>query len=269
MDMTIFRVDGSTKIDLGEIDPNDTGSFADKAKAKELLKVERDRIVSLQERLYAEGERSLLVVFQATDTGGKDGTIRNVFKGVNPQGCRVWPFGVPSEEEAAHDALWRYHRRTPMAGMIGIFNRSHYEEVLVVRVKELVERPVWTRRYDEINDFERLLANNGTRILKFFLHISKDEQKERLQARLDDPAKHWKFRVGDLEDRAFWDDYQAAFEDAINTCATTQAPWFVVPANRKWYRNLVVARTIADTLAGMDPQFPPEEEGLDDVVIPD
>jgi len=267
--MSIVRVDGATQIDLTAIDPGDTGLFGDKAIAKELLKLERKRIVAVQERLFAERAQSLLVVLQATDTGGKDGTIRNVFQGVNPQGCRVWNFGVPTEDELAHDALWRYHQHTPARGMIDIFNRSHYEEVLVVRVKGLVEEAVWNRRYDEINDFERLLAGNGTRVLKFYLHISKDEQKERLQARLDDPAKHWKFRVGDLDDRTRWDDYQAAFQDAINRCATPEAPWFVVPANRKWYRNLAIATTIADTLEDMNPEFPPEEPGLDKVVIPD
>lgn len=267
--MSIVRADGTTAIDLRAVDPDDTGVFTDKANGKELLKLERRRIVAVQERLFAEGRQSLLVVLQATDTGGKDGTIRNVFKGVNPQGCRVWGFGVPSEDELAHDALWRYHQRTPARGMIGVFNRSHYEEVLVVRVKELVDEAIWTRRYDEINDFERLLANNGTRILKFYLHISKDEQKERLQARLDEQVKHWKFRIGDLDDRAHWDDFQDAFQDAINRCATPHAPWYVVPANRKWYRNLVVAKTIADALEEMDPQFPAEEPGLDKVVIPD
>jgi len=268
VNMTIVRVDGSRKVDLERLDPGDTGALRDKKEARILFRIERDRIVRLQERLYAERSQSLLVVLQATDTGGKDGTIRNVFKGVNPQGCRVWSFGVPSEEEAAHDALWRYHAHTPAEGMIGVFNRSHYEEVLVVRVKELAPKAVWKRRYDELNDFERLLANNGTRILKFFLNISRDEQKERLQERLDDPEKHWKFATGDLEDRALWADYRKAFADAINRCATPQAPWFVVPANRKWYRNLVVARTIADALAEMNPQYPPEEANLGNIVIP-
>ncbi len=267
--MSIVRVDGTTNIALGDIDADDTGALTDKAIARDLLKVERKRIASAQERLFAEHAQSLLVIFQATDTGGKDGAIEHVFKGVNPQGCRVWGFGVPSDDEADHDALWRYHRRAPARGMIGVFNRSHYEEVLVVRVKRLVEESVWRRRYGEINDFERLLVNNRTRILKFYLHISKDEQKARLQARLDDPRKHWKFRVGDLDDRALWDEYQAAFQDAINQCATPAAPWYVVPANRKWYRDLIVARTIADALEEMNPQFPPEEPGLDRIVIPD
>ena len=265
----ITQVDGSERISLAAIDPEDTGAFTSKVEARELLKVERDRIVELQERLYAEGRQSLLVVFQATDTGGKDGVIRNVFKGVNPQGCRVWGFGVPTDDELAHDALWRYHQRTPARGMITIFNRSHYEEVLVVRVKKLVPEETWMRRYEEINAFERLLVNNGTRILKFYLHISKDEQLERLQSRLDDPKKRWKFRVGDLDDRARWDEYQAAFQDAINQCSAPEAPWYVVPANSKWFRNLVVAKTIADTLEEMNPRWPEESQGLENVVIPD
>jgi len=267
--MNIVRVDGTARVKLKDLDPGDTGEFSDKDEAKQLLKIERDRISGLQERLYAEDRQALLVIFQAIDTGGKDGTIRNVFKGVNPQGCRVWSFGVPSEEELDHVPLWRYQYRTPGKGMIGVFNRSHYEEVLVVRVKQLVPDAAWKRRYAEINDFERSLSENGIRILKFFLHISKDEQKERFQARLDDPAKRWKFRAGDLEDPALWNEYQAAFEDAINSCGTPEAPWFVVPANRKWFRNLVVAKTIADTLGDMDPQFPDPEPDLDNIVIPD
>ena len=267
--MQITRVDGSNPIDLASVDPSGTGDWTSKAAARDALKSERDRIVALQERLYAEGRQSLLVVFQATDTGGKDGAIKKVFRGVNPQGCRVWNFGVPTEEELNHDFLWRYHYRTPGKGMIGVFNRSHYEDVLVVRVKGLAPPKVWEGRYEEIREFEELLARNGTRILKFFLHISRDEQRERLQARLDDPEKHWKFRVGDLDDRARWDDYQAAFQDAVNKCATPEAPWFVVPANRKWYRDVAVARTVADALEEMNPQWPQEEPGLDKVVIPD
>lgn len=269
--MGITLVDGSTSIRLSNIDPNDTGDYlaADKDAAKELLKKERDRIALLQERLYAESRQSLLIVFQATDTGGKDSTIKRVFRGVNPQGCRVWGFGVPTEEELAHDPFWRYHHHTPARGMIGIFNRSHYEEVIVVRVRNLVQPEVWQGRYEQIREFEEMLARNGTRILKFLLHISRDEQKVRLQDRLDDPAKHWKFRIGDLDDRKLWDAYQEAFEDAVNACASKDAPWYVVPANKKWYRDLVVARTIADTLEDMDPQWPEEEPGLDQVVIPD
>jgi PPK2 family polyphosphate:nucleotide phosphotransferase len=266
--MPITKVTGSKKIRLKQIDPDDSGDLT-KDVSIPLLQAQKVRIKAAQERLFAEGKQSLLVVIQAIDTGGKDGTIRNVFSGVNPQGVRVWSFGVPTEEELQHDVFWRYHHHTPARGMIGVFNRSYFEEVLVVRVKGLASMEQWKRRYEEINEFERILSSNGTRIIKFYLHISKDEQKERLQSRLDDPEKHWKFNVSDLDDRALWDDYQEAFEDAINQCATKDAPWYVVPANRKWYRNLLVAETIADTLESMDPQWPEEEPGLDKVVIPD
>ncbi|WP_156368957.1 MULTISPECIES: polyphosphate kinase 2 family protein [unclassified Methylobacterium] len=254
--------------DLSAVDANADGGL-DKAAAKQALAVERARIVSLQERLYAEHRRSLLVVFQAIDTGGKDGTIRAVFEGVNPQGCRVWPFKVPSAEEAAHDFLWRYHAKTPGRGMIGVFNRSHYEDVLVVRVKGLVPEPVWRARYGQINDFERMLTAEGTTILKFFLHISKAEQKERLEARIATPEKHWKFDAADLVERRSWDAYQAAFADALRQCSTPDAPWHVVPANRKWFRNLLVARTIADTLEAMDPRVPDARPGVAGMTVPD
>ena len=254
--------------DLSAVDANADGGL-DKAAAKQALAVERARIVSLQERLYAEHRRSLLVVFQAIDTGGKDGTIRAVFEGVNPQGCRVWPFKVPSAEEAAHDFLWRYHAKTPGRGMIGVFNRSHYEDVLVVRVKGLVPEPVWRARYGQINDFERMLTAEGTTILKFFLHISKAEQKERLEARIATPEKHWKFDAADLVERRSWDAYQAAFADALTQCSTPDAPWHVVPANRKWFRNLLVARTIADTLEAMDPRVPDARPGVAGMTVPD
>ncbi len=266
--MPITKVNGSKKVRLRQIDPDEKGGLT-KEESIPLFQAQKARIKALQERLFAEDRQSLLVVFQAIDTGGKDGTIRNVFSGVNPQGCRVWSFGSPTEEELEHDVFWRYHQHTPARGMIGIFNRSYFEEVLVVRVKGLAPEKQWKRRYDEINEFERILANNGTRIVKFYLHISEDEQRERLQERLDDPEKHWKFNVSDLDDRALWDDYQEAFEDAINECGTKDAPWFVVPANRKWLRNLLVARTIADTLADMDPQWPEEDPDLEMVVIPD
>ncbi|MCJ2082847.1 polyphosphate kinase 2 family protein [Methylobacterium sp. J-090] len=262
------QASGGSAFDLSAVDADADGGL-DKAAAKEALIVERARIVSLQERLYAERARSLLVVFQAIDTGGKDGTIRAVFEGVNPQGCRVWPFKVPSAEEAAHDFLWRYHARTPGRGIIGVFNRSHYEDVLVVRVKGLVPEPVWRARYGQINDFERMLVAEGTTILKFFLHISKDEQKERLEARIATPEKHWKFDPADLVERKSWDAYQAAFSDALTRCSTPHAPWHVVPANRKWFRNLLVARTIADTLEAMDPRFPQANGDIAGMRVPD
>lgn len=264
------RVDRPGRFKLASCDAGFTGQLTsdDKDAAKGVLKVERKRIRQLQERLFAEHAQSLLIVLQATDTGGKDSTIRRVFKGVNAQGLRVWPFKQPSQEELDHDYLWRYHQRTPARGMINIFNRSHYEDVLVVRVKKLVPKRVWSLRYDQINEFEQLLTESGTRILKFYLHISRDE-KERLQDRLDEPGKHWKFHSGDPKDRELWDDYQAAFQDAIRKCSTSAAPWYVVPANRKWYRDLVIARAVAETLEEMNPQFPPPEEGLDEIVIPD
>lgn len=264
-----YRVIPGTPLHLADIDPNDSGPYQTKAEMEDELTRQRERIRSLQERLYAEHRQSLLVVLQAIDTGGKDGTVRGVFQGVNPQGCQVWSFKQPSQEELDHDFLWRYHQKAPPRGMITIFNRSHYEDVLVVRVKELVPEAVWRPRYAAINDFERMLSENGTRIVKFYLHISRDEQKRRLQSRLDDPSKHWKFDKGDLRERERWDLYMAAFEEAISRCSTDHAPWYVVPANRKWYRNLVVTRIIADTLEAMAPAFPPPEPGLDGLVIPD
>ena len=254
--------------DLAHVDTDADGGL-DKEAAKAALRHERERIDALQERLYGERRRSLLLVFQAIDTGGKDGTIRAVLKGVNPQGCAVSSFKVPSSEELDHDFLWRYHARAPGRGMIGVFNRSHYEDVLVVRVKGLVPDTVWRARYGLINDFERLLAASGTTILKFFLHISKDEQKRRLEARLATPEKHWKFDPGDLVERKSWASYQEAFTDALSRCSTPHAPWLVVPADHKWFRNVVIARTVADTLEAMDPRFPDGPKGLSDLRVPD
>ncbi len=254
---------------LSDFDPNESEHYAKKKDVEKELDVQRERIRDLQSRLYAEHRRSLLVVLQAIDTGGKDGTIRSVFEGVNPQGCQVWSFKVPGGEETEHDFLWRYHHRAPPRGMLTIFNRSHYEDVLIVRVKSIVAEDVWRKRYRMINEFEHMLTLNNTTVVKFFLHISKDEQKRRLEARLADSAKHWKFNIGDLKERAHWDDYMLAFEDAINNCSTDYAPWYIVPANKKWYRSLVVARTIADTLEAMNPQYPVADESLENIVIPD
>jgi PPK2 family polyphosphate:nucleotide phosphotransferase len=264
-----YGVEPGERVSLAAIDPDQTEHYRKKKDVAKELERQRRRIQGLQARLYAENERGLLIVLQAMDTGGKDGTIKHVFSGVNPQGCRVSSFKTPSAEESNHDFLWRYHKSAPARGRIGIFNRSHYEDVLVVRVKGLVPEAVWRERYRQINDFERNLSNDGITVLKFFLHISKDEQKRRLQSRLDNPDKRWKFSSADIKERAFWNDYQAAFEDALTNCSTEHAPWYVVPANNKWYRNLVIARTIADTLARIDPQFPPAEEGLEKVEIPD
>ena len=268
-DYPLYRVEPGERVSLAAIDPDDTEHYNKKKDVAKELEKQRRRIQGLQARLYAENERGLLIVLQAMDTGGKDGTIKHVFSGINPQGCRVSSFKTPSAEESNHDFLWRYHKSAPARGRIGIFNRSHYEDVLVVRVKGLVSEEVWRERYDQINAFERNLSLDGITVLKFFLHISKDEQKRRLLSRLDNPDKRWKFSSADIKERAFWDDYQAAFEEALTNCSTEHAPWYVVPANKKWYRNLVVARTIADTLAAVDPQFPPAEEGLELVEIPD
>ena len=240
---------------------------ADRDAAEKEFKTLRKEFILLQQRLYAEGKQKLLIVFQAMDAGGKDGTIRNTFKGVNPQGVRVHSFKVPSKEELAHDFLWRIHKAVPGKGMIGVFNRSHYEDVLVVRVHDIVPESVWRPRYTKINQFEKLLSDSGTRILKFYLHISKDEQKERFQSRLDEPEKHWKFSLGDLEKRKFWPNYMAAYEEMLTECSTDYAPWHVIPANQKWYRNLAIMRTIVYTVREMNPQFPEAEDNLDQVVI--
>lgn len=264
-----YRVEPGHRLVLADVNPDESEGYTRKKELAEELDHQIDRISDLQARLYAERRQSLLIVLQALDTGGKDGTIRGVFQGVNPQGCRVRSFKAPSADEAEHDFLWRYHTKTPGRGMITIFNRSHYEDVLVVRVKKLVPEEEWRARYARINEFENLLAQNHTTVLKFFLHISRDEQKRRLESRLANPDKHWKFSSNDLKERTFWNEYMAAFEEAISQCSTAHAPWYVVPANKKWYRNLVVARAIADTLEAMNPQFPAAEAGLDKIVVPD
>ena len=264
-----YRVQPGEPFSLSDVDPNASEHYRKKKDVVKELEAQRRRIRDLQARLYAENERGLLIVLQAMDTGGKDGTIKHVFEGINPQGCRVSSFKAPSDEEKNHDFLWRYHKSAPAKGRIGIFNRSHYEDVLIVRVKGLVPEEVWEPRYEIMNNFERGLALNGIAVLKFFLHISKDEQKRRLESRLADPNKRWKFDSSDIKERMFWDDYQRAYEDVINKCSTAWAPWYVVPANKKWYRNLVVARAIADTLEAMDPKYPPAEAGLENVTVPD
>lgn len=254
---------------LAAVDADQSEHYAKKKDVLGELETQRRRIQELQARQYAENKQGLLIVLQAMDTGGKDGTIKHVFSGVNPQGCHVSSFKAPNPEEANHDFLWRYHKSVPARGRIGIFNRSHYEDVLVVRVKNLVPEDVWRPRYEQINNFEQNLTQSGITVIKFYLHISKDEQKRRLESRLTDPEKRWKFSKNDIKERAFWDDYQEAFEDAINNTSTEHAPWYVVPGNKKWYRNLVVARTIADTLEAMNPQFPPAEAGLEKISIPE
>ena len=253
-------------IKIGQLSTRGRDFCGDRKAAEKEFKQLREELIVWQQKLYAEGRQSLLIVFQAMDAGGKDGTIRKVFQGVNPQGVRVASFKKPSQKERAHDFLWRIHRETPGNGMIRIFNRSHYEDVLVVRVHNYVPQSVWEPRFEQINQFEELLSAAGTRILKFFLHISKDEQKERFQDRLDNPDKHWKFDVDDLNKRKLWDDYMSAFEDVLNRCSTPNAPWYAIPADNKWYRNLTITRTIVETLRDMNPCFP-EAEDLTGITI--
>lgn len=255
------------KISLDDFETRDKSCFPDRDEAEASAAADIARIDELQDILYAESKRALLVVLQATDTGGKDSTIRKVFGPVDPLGIRATSFKAPSSEELSHDYLWRVHQAVPPKGTIGIFNRSHYEDVLIVRVREWASEKVIDQRYDQINAFERHLAENDVTILKFYLHISKDEQKERLQARLDDPTKHWKFNPGDLKERALWDDYREAYEIALSRCSTAKAPWFVIPADRKWYRNAVIARIIRCTLEDMDLRYPEPPAGLDEIDI--
>jgi len=258
-----------TNVNLKDYDARYAGPNKEKNQVREETIENLKRLRVLQEKFYAEGKRSLLIVLQATDTGGKDGTIRHVFRGVNPQGVQVTSFKQPSAEELSHDFLWRIHQHTPPKGYIGVFNRSHYEDVLVVRVNNIVPKKVWNKRYQIINNFEESLIENGTAILKFFLHISKGRQKQRLEARRDDPEKQWKFSVGDIEKRALWDDYQKAYEDMLTKCNTKYAPWHIVPADNKWYRNFIISNTIADILEEMDPKFPKPEKGIEKIVVPD
>jgi PPK2 family polyphosphate:nucleotide phosphotransferase len=241
---------------LAEIDPDETHGFEKGAALDAALAQNVARIDELQYLLYAERRRALLVVLQGMDAAGKDGTIRHVMTGFNPQGCRVTAFKTPTPEELAHDFLWRVHAAVPGKGDVAIFNRSHYEDVLIVRVQQLVPEPVWKRRYDEINGFERLLAEHDVVIVKIFLHISKEEQKQRLERRLEDPTRQWKVSLGDFEQRNRWQDYARAYEDAITKCNSRAAPWYVVPADKKWFRNLAVSQILVDTLEALDMKFP-------------
>ena len=245
-----------TKIKLKDYDPEYTGGYEDKEEVEDQMDKIHEQLTELQELLYAESKHALLIVLQAMDTGGKDGTIRRVMSGVNPQGCDVRSFKVPSAEELAHDFLWRAHKVVPPKGKIIIFNRSYYEDVLVVRVHDLVPKEVWSKRHDQINDFEKMLVENGTVIVKFFLHISKKEQKERLEARLKDPTKLWKFSEVDVKEREYWDDYMDAYEDVLSKCSTKWAPWYIIPANRKWYRDLVVGEAIVEALKDLNMKYP-------------
>lgn len=255
IDLDTYRVKPGGKAHLEEIDPDDTSEFdGGKNESKVILAQLNQEMCELQERLYAEQKHSVLIVLQGMDTSGKDGTIRNVFQGINPQGVSVANFKVPTPDELSHDFLWRIHKSTPAKGSIAILNRSHYEDVVVVRVHALVPEKVWCRRYKDINDFERTLTDEGTTILKFFLHISKEEQKQRLIDRLVKPNKNWKFNPNDLKERQFWNDYQKAYRDALEETSTKFAPWYIVPANHKWFRNLIVASAIVQTLKGLKPQ---------------
>lgn len=255
-----FRIRPGQRVDLGAFPTTDETLFpVEKKEGKELFDRLEDRIDELQERLYAEGKRRLLVVLQAMDTGGKDGTIRNIFDKMDPQGVRVAFFKRPSEIELAHDYLWRVHPHVPGDGQVVIFNRSHYEDIVAVRVREIFPEAVWSRRYRHIVEFERMLVEEGTTLVKLFLHISKDEQKERLQERLDDPEKHWKFNPGDLDDRALWPQFMEAYGDVLAETSTDHAPWYVVPADRKWYRDLVVADILVKTLDALEMRYPPIE----------
>ena len=261
-----LRVAPGSRVKLERMDHGATHGY-DKTSAAPVLERHMAELASLQDRLWAESKHAVLVVLQGIDAAGKDGTINKVMEAFNPQGCPVSSFKVPTPEELSHDYLWRVHQRVPKHGEVGIFNRSHYEDVLVVRVHDLVPRSVWSKRYDQINDFERLLTESGTTIVKFFLTIDRDEQRARFQTRYDDPTRRWKFSMGDLSERKLWDDYQVAFDDALSKTSTENAPWYVIPANRKWFRNLAVASILAETIAQLRPVYPPEPDLPKDLVI--
>ena len=261
-----FRVKPGEKVSLADHDPADTGGVT-KKQASEMVAELQGRLNELQELLYATEKYGLLVVLQGMDTSGKDGVIKHVVGTFNPQGCQVTAFKVPSSEELAHDFLWRIHKAVPGRGQVGIFNRSHYEDVLVVRVEGLVPEPVWRERYEAISEFEEALAENGIVVVKFFLHISKEEQRKRMEERLADRCEYWKFRLGDLKARAKWDEYMAAYEDALNRCSAEHAPWYIIPADRKWYRNLVISQILAETLGGLEMEWPPLEPGAEGIKI--
>jgi len=264
-----YRVSPKGKLKLSKHETDDKSLFThgDKDDHEPYLNELREELKQLQNQLYAESKHRVLVVIQAMDTGGKDGTVKSVFSKVDPQGIHIEPFKKPNEDELAHDFLWRVHKQVPQDGQIVVFNRSHYEDIIAVRVKEIYPKEVWKPRYRHIVEFERMLAEEGTTIVKIFLHISKDEQKERLQARLDNPAKHWKFNPDDLKDRARWDDFMEVYEDVIEKTSTEHAPWHIVPADRKWYRNLVIARIMVDTLKGLDMKFPESDWIAEDITI--
>jgi PPK2 family polyphosphate:nucleotide phosphotransferase len=262
-----FRIEPGKRVELGKRDPADSSAFPDRGEAEVQSKADAKVINEWQDKLFAEGKRAVLVILQGTDTAGKDGTIRHVFNETGPLGVSVTSFRRPSEEELAHDFLWRVHLACPRRGSIGIFNRSHYEDVLVGRVRKLAPAEEIERRYDQINAFERMLTENGTTVLKFMLHISRKEQGERLQSRLDEPKSRWKFNPGDLDDRKLWTEYQAAYDIMLKRCSTPWAPWHVIPADRKWARNAAIAAIVRETLEAMDPQYPKPEWGPKDFKV--
>jgi PPK2 family polyphosphate:nucleotide phosphotransferase len=262
-----FRVAPRAAAGLKTRDPGDRLGLADKAAGEARREALLEEMASLQDRLWAENERSVLLVLQGMDTAGKDGAIKRVFRGLNPQGCRVASFKAPNEAELAHDYLWRVHAECPKRGQIGVFNRSHYEDVVAARIIGAVDAKGSRRRHRHICEFERMLTEEGTTLIKVFLHISHDEQRARLQARVDDPTKHWKFKQDDLDTRVLWPKYQAVYEEAITATSTKHAPWYVVPADRKWVRDVAVASLIVTALQALDPQFPKPKIDLDGVVV--
>ena len=266
MDISRYRVPASKSVDLHAWDPHEDGGLS-RDEAENETRALNKELESLQELLYAEGRHKVLIVIQATDTGGKDGTIRHVFDGVNPSGVTVAPFKKPTPQELSHDYLWRIHQHTPGAGELTIFNRSHYEDVLVVRVHDLVPEERWRRRYEHIRNFEQMLADEGTTIVKLFLHISKEEQRERLQERVDRPEKNWKFSFGDIAEREHWDTYQDAFRVMLEKTSTDAAPWYVIPANRKWFRNRVISEIIVTTLRSLNMRHPAPADGVPGTVV--
>ena len=261
----IFRVKPGSKINLSKIDPNFTVKHKDKASTKDKVKKYTQRLRDLQYHLYAEGEQSLLICLQGLDAAGKDGVINHVLGAMNPQGTKVYGFKVPTKEEAAHDFLWRIEKQAPAKGEVAIFNRSHYEDVLVARVHKIVPEEVWSKRYDFINCFEKRLVTNGTHVLKFFLYISPEEQLKRFQERLDDPARHWKISESDYKERELWNKYTQAYEDALSKTSTAYAPWHIIPSNHKWFRNLVVSKIVVEKLESLDMKLPAAKVDIDKI----
>jgi PPK2 family polyphosphate:nucleotide phosphotransferase len=262
-----FMVEPGQKVQLSKWDSGCVAGYKGKNQVQDLLARNQKRLDKLQYLLFADNAQAVLIVLQGLDGSGKDGTIRHVMSGLNPQGCQVTAFKKPSEDELEHDFLWRIHKAVPRRGMIGIFNRSHYEDVLIVRVHKLVPKSVWSHRYDQINQFEKYLADNGIKIIKLFLHISKGEQKVRFKARLEDKDKNWKLSPDDLAERDRWNDYIDAYEDALTRCSTPWAPWYIIPADHKWFRNLAVSDIIVETIEKMDLKIPPPMFDLSKVVI--